>query len=221
MESFKTPKGTVLPIMDLQGKPYLQVAYRVLWFREEHPEWLITSLFVKEDERGILAQANILDENSRVRAMAHAYIEVGGNKSLMDLYEKAETAAIGRALSHLGYGTQFTGGEEKIADGPVAPAKSAMAAMANIKNHAPKAKPVTAAPPTGDNVGGYVVTFGKHKGKELRHLSESEAIGFRDWLISSSNKDGKPLNAGAQEYCSMVDQFFKLPPTNDGDQIPF
>ena len=29
----ETPKGTVLPFIDLKGQVYLQVMYRLVWFR--------------------------------------------------------------------------------------------------------------------------------------------------------------------------------------------
>ena len=41
----KTTKGTELPTIDLHGKPYLQVAHRIVWFREERPDWRIKTEF--------------------------------------------------------------------------------------------------------------------------------------------------------------------------------
>lgn len=35
--------GTELPLMDIKGKPYLQVAHRLVWFRKDHPTWTITT----------------------------------------------------------------------------------------------------------------------------------------------------------------------------------
>lgn len=115
---FKTPNGTELPFLKLQGKNYLQVAHRILWFREEKPEWVISSRIVEKDNQSVIMEANILDESGRIRASAHKMGKVGPK----DL-EKVETGAIGRALAFLGYGTQFAEdlydeGDE-IADAPI------------------------------------------------------------------------------------------------------
>jgi hypothetical protein len=120
-KNFKTPKGTELPIMDIKGQDYLQPAYRLIWFREEHIDWLIETSYPLFDAKGILAKAIIKDEKGNTRATAHRY-----EKSPDDA-EKAETGAIGRALGFLGYGTQFalelqdgdTGDKGKLADAPI------------------------------------------------------------------------------------------------------
>lgn len=131
---FKTAKGTELPLMELQGKPYLQVAHRILWFREDHPDWVIECTFefryndVTKNLSYILAKATICDETGKVRSTSHRI------ETKVDDLEKAETGAIGRALGFLGYGTQFATDimEEgvKLADAPIEPAKQ-------VINHAP------------------------------------------------------------------------------------
>lgn len=116
MKTFKTPKGTELPLMNLQGKDYLQVAHRVVWMREEKPEWSIETELCD----GGYWEAVIKNEQGRVMAMAHK--QVLSDKKRFPL-ETAETGAIGRALALVGFGTSFCGDElnegDEIADAPL------------------------------------------------------------------------------------------------------
>jgi len=116
-----TAKGTELPVMDLKGKPYLQVAHRLVWFREEHPDWTIMTEFpeVNTEKRYVIAKATVTTPLGQVIATAHKTESAAG---FADYLEKAETGAIGRALALCGYGTQFApeiDEGERIVDSPV------------------------------------------------------------------------------------------------------
>lgn len=115
-----TPKGTKLPLMDIHGKKYLQVAYRLVWFREEHPNWAIKTGIIKLAKGAVIMQAKIFNETGSLIATAHKREDI---KGFTDYIEKAETGAIGRALGMCGYGTQyepeFDEGDERIADAPI------------------------------------------------------------------------------------------------------
>lgn len=118
-KTFKTPKGTELPILDLRGKDYLQVAHRLVWFREEHPAWTIDTRFIELSPTHAVARAEIKDEHGRIISAAHKREDKQG---FGDFHEKAETGSIGRALAHSGYGTQFApelDESERIVDSPV------------------------------------------------------------------------------------------------------
>ena len=125
--NFKTSKGTTLPILNFKGKPYLQVAHRIVWFREEKPEGFIRTKPLKVENDMTVFQAEvgvytssgqeiILGSGSKREDKAH----------FADHLEKAETGAIGRALAMAGYGTQFTADEldegQRLADSPIMPA---------------------------------------------------------------------------------------------------
>jgi hypothetical protein len=120
MKTVKTDKGTELPLLDLRGKDYLQVAYRLVWFREEHKDWSIkTKVDINFEKTRCVGSAEILDASGRVIASAH---KVEDAKGFADYVEKAETGAIGRALALCGYGTQFTDDLEegqRLADSPI------------------------------------------------------------------------------------------------------
>lgn len=131
-KTFKTAKGTELPLLDLKGKPYLQVAHRIVWFREEHPDWRIESTIFEWDKerKWCVAEATIKDQDGKVYANAFKSETSAG---FGDYIEKATTGAIGRALALCGYGTQFTSDEldegERLADAPVPQSKPAPRAI--------------------------------------------------------------------------------------------
>lgn len=119
MNTFKTPKGTDLPVMDLKGKPYLQVQHRVRWFREEFPNWGIETDVKIIGQNVAMATATIKDESGRTRAMSH---KVESEANFADYVEKAESGAIGRALALCGFGTQFAADldeGERVVDSPL------------------------------------------------------------------------------------------------------
>ena len=125
-------------LMDLNGKSYLEVKWRLVWFRQECPNGTIDTEEVEVDlDREVEAEVPtgnwIPNPNrpgkkmpERVVKTARGYARFravvtdgkGGRAtatksenaaSFPDFIEKAETGAVGRALAMLGYGTQFTG----------------------------------------------------------------------------------------------------------------
>lgn len=151
MNHITTPKGTQLPVSDLRGKPYLEVKYRMVWFREEHPNWGIETEFLRSDDTCTIAKATIKDETGRIMAMAHKRED---KAHFADHMEKSETSAIGRALALCGYGTQFApevDEEDRIVDAPAEPAKKAASKPATATKPTVNAKPAAtpAKPATG------------------------------------------------------------------------
>lgn len=117
-------KGAFNPMdhmMKLKGKDYLQVAWRMVWFREDHPDWGINTELLSHDEQGkaALFRAIVTDENGCQKSCGHGSESA---RDFTDYLEKAETKAVGRALAMLGYGTQFApemDEGERIVDSPV------------------------------------------------------------------------------------------------------
>ena len=103
----------------LQGKDYLPVAQRLIWFREEHPDWSIETYITQLEGNATLARAVIKDSTGRIVSTSHKY---ENEKGFRDHIEKAETGSIGRALALIGYGTQFAPDldeQERIVDSPI------------------------------------------------------------------------------------------------------
>lgn len=91
-------------LMDLKGKQYLQVMWRLVWFRDEKPDWCIDTKLESLSDTHAVFSAKIYDDEGRMKSAGYGSESV---KDFRDFIEKAETKAVGRALAMLGYGTQF------------------------------------------------------------------------------------------------------------------
>lgn len=105
----------------VSGQDYLEVKWRLLWLRTEHPDAIIESELVKLDTtigRVFNKNTQAYEEQETERAIFRATISIPGRGSATsygsetrtdfeDFIEKAETKAFGRALAALGFGTQF------------------------------------------------------------------------------------------------------------------
>ncbi len=108
----------------LGGKEYLEVKWRLLWLRTEHPDAVMHTELARLEDGFALFKA-------------HVAIPGGGEatgwgsetrQDFFDYIEKAETKALGRALAALGFGTQFcedfdfaagSAGNAHVVDSPV------------------------------------------------------------------------------------------------------
>jgi hypothetical protein len=125
-------------LMKVQDKDYLEVKWRLVWFREKFPNGSIeTEMLVLDLDRETEEEVTKWVDNperpgkkmptkemKRANGFAvfRAIVKDGqggvgtGTKSekaasFPDFIEKAESGSIGRALAALGFGTQFTGDE--------------------------------------------------------------------------------------------------------------
>jgi hypothetical protein len=91
-------------LVNLNGKgEYLEVKWRLLWLRTEHPDAVIETELVRLEERDAVFKARVsIPDGGSATGWGS---ESAGD--FRDFLEKAETKAIGRALAALGYGTQF------------------------------------------------------------------------------------------------------------------
>jgi hypothetical protein len=114
------------------GADYLDVKWRLLWLRKEHPDAEILTELVQHDPQMAIFKATVTVPSG---GKATGYGSETAS-DFPDFIEKAETKAIGRALNALGYGAQF--GESQRPEDPVpdrAPAQPGRQAV-------PAARPV-------------------------------------------------------------------------------
>lgn len=101
-------------IIAIHGREYQTVAYRVSLFREQHPDYSLTTSVIERDPQCVVMQATIADADGRVLATGHAEEYRSSSQiNKTSALENAETSAIGRALAALGLGgTEFATANE-------------------------------------------------------------------------------------------------------------
>lgn len=208
MRHYRTSKGTELPLLNLRGKEYLEVKYRLVWFREDHPDWSIETELLSVTDVSAYARATVRDESGRVIATSHKFESIQG---FPDFIEKAETGSIGRALALIGYGTQFCADEldegNRIVDAPVPP-RSASKGDFRQKNPGPVKADSSETSQEGSDgsetpadeqkassePGEYQINFGrKYKGRKLKEIPKAEMAGYIGWLEQGDIRPGTAL----------------------------
>lgn len=157
MKTVKTPKGTELPLINLKGKDYLQVAHRLQWLNEVEKSFSINTEVVKaeKDESIVRATVTIYGDNGQVvRSVSATKRE--DSKGFADHLEKAETGAVGRCLALCGFGTQFALSDldegDRIVDSPVTNVRAASSSSTQSNTTAVTAsKPVATAMPSSSS----------------------------------------------------------------------
>lgn len=190
MKTFKTKKGTELPLMDLKGKDYLQVAHRVQWFREEHPDATISTEIVYTDDIKSTVKATVLGTTAHQTEYA---------KSFADHLAKCETAAIGRALALCGYGTQFATDldmGDRLADAPLEP--KTRSDYSPIKEGY--------KPNLGVRDEDFVVPYGKNKGTKVGQLDTLQVAADAKYWRGREKEDGKPLSGLVKAYVEVCER---------------
>lgn len=105
----------------VSGSDYLEVKWRLLWLRTEHPDAEIeTELTTYDGANAVFrARVSIPGGGSATGWGTEQY------NDFRDFVEKAETKALGRALAALGFGTQFCSDfdfgsdENRVVDSPI------------------------------------------------------------------------------------------------------
>jgi hypothetical protein len=158
---------------------YLEVKWRLVWLRTDHPDADLQTQVVHYDDDHALFKATISIPG---RGSATGY----GSETRADFrefMEKAETKAVGRALAALGFGTQFCAdyefseGSNKVVDSPVdfASTRGRQLAAGSSNGHAPA--------PNGDGISDKQIGFVRKLGTELG-LSQDQLAKHIEQLYS-------------------------------------
>lgn len=101
------------------GRQYLPVSARIVWFRETHPDWGITTepIEINHEKQYAVFRATVFNAEGKIMAMGTKKEDV---KGFGDYIEKAETGSVGRALALCGFGTQFSPELDEVGGGRLA-----------------------------------------------------------------------------------------------------
>ncbi len=89
----------------IDGGAYLEVKWRLVWLREQHPDAVIETNMVESSRDHAIFKASVqLPDGAAATGWGSEYRE-----QFQNFIEAAETKALGRALAALGFGTQFAG----------------------------------------------------------------------------------------------------------------
>jgi hypothetical protein len=128
-------------LREIDGGDYLDVKWRVVWLRKEHPDAKIATELI-DREPFVEAKSGVVFPGATFKATVD--IPGGGSATghgdesanhFKDYLTKAETKALGRALAALGYGAAFAADlddGERIADAPVRRRGTKAARGANV-----------------------------------------------------------------------------------------
>lgn len=222
IRTYRTQKGTELPLQNLKGKEYLLVAHRLLWFREDHPYGRIDTECIERTKEYVIYRACVY-----INGEKGEQIKLGDGvkredySHFPDAEEKAATGAIGRALAVSGWGTQFCSVEleegERIVDSPVQRPHATPASTPS--------KPIAAGNGATD-LGEYKVSISKKfrnvKFKDIRPFRE--LLGWIDWAKADSVKKKQPFSEELIELAEKAEQYAKQiegpPPPPEGPKPP-
>lgn len=101
-------------VVKIHGKEYKTVALRVAEFRATHPDYTISTELVEANDVLVIMKASILDNDGRLLATGYSEeVRAASKINATSALENAETSAIGRCLSALGFGgTEYASADE-------------------------------------------------------------------------------------------------------------
>lgn len=105
----------------VSGRDYLEVKWRLVWLRTEHPDAQIATEMMQHEKNAAVFRARVmLPTGAEATGWGQETADDFG-----DYIEKAETKALGRALAALGFGTQFCqdydfgADRQRVVDAPI------------------------------------------------------------------------------------------------------
>lgn len=206
-------------MLNMKGKDYLEVKWRIVWFKDENPNGSIQTEIV--NYQPLVARAVVYNNDGVLVATGHGSANLNGKSAVWAgrEVEKAETAAIGRALAHAGYGTQFdpdSDEDDYLADSPIqrvggtrqnAPQTSQTPVLADLQNstqdltlgaETPVKSPAERlGTPNGQRMGGTGFPMGDFKTRVLKEVYAGNTIHMNKSL-------DKLIKAGALNYETMT-----------------
>jgi len=190
---------------------YLDVKFRLLWFRLCYPEGKIVNEVINMDSRSAVVccrlYAKRTDEDKQYLSKAYAQRFFSEAKYGERFLEFAETAAVGRALAYAGFGTQFCSGGENgdgCIDSPLGK-KAFDLDMCNESANPPlfadnnaDTNFISEEMMTCEKAKSIVVDFGCYKGKTLGEIVAVKPADIL-WFAKNYVGNNKEIQIGAEQ----------------------
>jgi hypothetical protein len=191
----KTKKGTELPLIQVRGgADYLEVKWRLVWFREDHPKWGIQTELKEFTSDVAMVKATIRNEEGLYIAQAH---KICSARSFGNYLEKAETGAIGRALAICGYGTQFS--DEELDEGDI------VDAPVSCSQEQVSGQPVYGV--DGVEPEGYRIPYGSFKKRSLEQVGAEKLEKYLESLCKRVDSKQVVLTDEIQDMIIRMEQY--------------
>jgi pyruvate/2-oxoglutarate dehydrogenase complex dihydrolipoamide acyltransferase (E2) component len=203
MDNERKPFDPNEHLLNLKGKPYLPVMWRLVWLREDAPESRIVTEMISRtgDEAVFKCEVTRIQDGAVTGSATGWGTETRGDFG--DFTEKAETKSIGRALAALGYGAEHDEGFDSSGPAQFAPQRPQNRQQASAPNrpaNAPQRPPqasIAASPndPANANQLAAIDNLAKRKGIDAEQVEKNAiAAGFsKPWTNASAQAIIKAL----------------------------
>jgi pyruvate/2-oxoglutarate dehydrogenase complex dihydrolipoamide acyltransferase (E2) component len=201
MDNERKPFDPNEHLLNLKGKPYLPVMWRLVWLREDAPESRIVTEMISRtgDEAVFKCEVTRIQDGAVTGSATGWGTETRGDFG--EFTEKAETKSIGRALAALGYGAEHDEGFDSSGPAQFAPQRpqnrqqaSAPNRPANAPQRATQAS-IAASPndPANANQLAAIDNLAKRKGIDAERLDVIAAGMARPWTNTNAQAIIKAL----------------------------
>jgi hypothetical protein len=166
------------------GKMYLTAAYRLVWFRDECPDWGVDTCILEGGHEAGFATVQAKVYNAEGRLIASGTKTETQKDFPAGWVEKSETGAIARALAVAGFGTQFAAELDDVGSHPADSPQGRHTPPSSARCAAPASAPAARKEAVAKPVSRYAALFGvlgergvhwRNSVWERRHIADEEA----------------------------------------------
>ncbi|MBW3634292.1 MAG: hypothetical protein KY456_14820 [Chloroflexi bacterium] len=193
--SVETPFEPARFLTRVNGSDYLEVKWRLVWLRDQHPDATVETELVSHNENTAVFRARV--------AIPGAGSSTGwGSETagdFRDYLEKAETKALGRALAALGFGTQFCPDFEfgaavgRVVDAPVKVASQSRSSASASRQDAASVAAIGPDQPATQRQLRYLQAVAREAGLDGGALDERAVQEFGVQAAALSRRDASAL----------------------------
>jgi hypothetical protein len=193
--SAETPFEPARYLTRVNGSDYLEVKWRLVWLRDQHPDATVETELISHNENTAVFRARV--------AIPGAGSSTGwGSETagdFRDYLEKAETKALGRALAALGFGTQFCPDFEfgaavgRVVDAPVKVANQSRSSAPASRQDAASVAAIGPDQPATQRQLRYLQAVAREAGLDGSALDERAMQEFGVQAAALSRRDASAL----------------------------